>query len=113
MVRVAGPSPSPSRLLGCRLRCPQSGTRPGRPSTHPTPHLPRRRYVGRPAGEAEFAVALWWRASAAQALSAYALGVIAKGLAPDPQQQVGRRKRAGQRLARCARLGALMVRDVC
>ena len=47
-------------------------------------------YAGRRPGEAEaeLAVALWWRASALQALSAYALGVISKGLSPDPQAEV-------------------------
>jgi hypothetical protein len=52
------------------------------------PEPPLSSYAGRPAGEAEFAVALWWRASALQALSAYALGVISKGLSPDPQAAV-------------------------
>jgi hypothetical protein len=53
------------------------------------PKLQPRSYAGRPGAEAEFAVALWWRASALQALSAYALGVISKGLVADPQAQVG------------------------
>jgi hypothetical protein len=35
------------------------------------------------------AVACWWRAAAAQALSGYVLGVMGKGLAAHPAQQVG------------------------
>jgi hypothetical protein len=38
--------------------------------------------------EADLAVACWWRAAALQALSAYALGVMGKGLADDTPQQV-------------------------
>lgn len=37
----------------------------------------------------ELAVACWWRAAALQALSAYVLGVMGKGCAEDPAQQVG------------------------
>lgn len=36
----------------------------------------------------ELAVACWWRAAALQALSAYVLGVMGKGYAEDPAQQV-------------------------
>jgi hypothetical protein len=36
----------------------------------------------------ELAVSCWWRAAALQALSAYVLGVIGKGLAEDAAQQV-------------------------
>jgi hypothetical protein len=42
-----------------------------------------------PAGERDMAVACWWRAAAAQALSGYVLGVMGKGLAAQPAQQVG------------------------
>lgn len=38
--------------------------------------------------ELELAVACWWRAAALQALSAYVLGVMGKGFAQDPAQQV-------------------------
>eukprot|EP00882_Tetradesmus_deserticola_P027407 GHRQ01030324.1.p1 GENE.GHRQ01030324.1~~GHRQ01030324.1.p1 ORF type:complete len:595 (+),score=233.39 GHRQ01030324.1:221-1786(+) len=38
--------------------------------------------------ELEFAVSCWWRAAALQALSAYVLGVMGKGYAEDPAQQV-------------------------
>jgi hypothetical protein len=34
------------------------------------------------------AVSCWWRAAALQALSAYVLGVMGKGFAEDPAQQV-------------------------
>lgn len=36
----------------------------------------------------DLAVACWWRAAALQALSAYVLGVMGKGFAEDPAQQV-------------------------
>lgn len=39
--------------------------------------------------EKELAVSCWWRAAALQALSAYVLGVMGKGFAEDPAQQVG------------------------
>jgi hypothetical protein len=38
--------------------------------------------------ELELAVSCWWRAAALQALSAYVLGVMGKGFAEDPAQQV-------------------------
>lgn len=40
------------------------------------------------AGDMERAVACWWRAAALQALSAYVLGVMGRGLAEDAAQQV-------------------------
>lgn len=39
-------------------------------------------------GDLELAVACWWRAAALQALSAYVMGVMGKGLAEDATQQV-------------------------
>jgi hypothetical protein len=44
-------------------------------------------YLG-PTGDRELAVACWWRAAAAQALSAYVLGVMGKGLTQQPAAQV-------------------------
>lgn len=39
-------------------------------------------------GDLDLAVSCWWRASALQALSAYVLGVMGRGLAEDAAQQV-------------------------
>jgi hypothetical protein len=41
-------------------------------------------------------VACWWRAAALQALSAYVMGVMGKGLAEDATQQVRRGGEGGQ-----------------
>jgi len=38
--------------------------------------------------EASFSVELWWRCAALQALSAYVLGVVGKGLADDVSGQI-------------------------
>lgn len=40
-------------------------------------------------GDLELAVSCWWRAAALQALSAYVMGIMGKGLAEDAAQQVG------------------------
>lgn len=42
-------------------------------------------------GDLELAVSCWWRAAALQALSAYVMGIMGKGLAEDAAQQVGSR----------------------
>jgi hypothetical protein len=39
-------------------------------------------------GDLELAVSCWWRAAALQALSAYVMGIMGKGLAEDAAQQV-------------------------
>ncbi len=44
--------------------------------------------ASKPGSEGELAVALWWRSAALQALSAYVLGVLCKGLADDLPGQV-------------------------
>lgn len=38
-------------------------------------------------GDLELAVSCWWRAAALQALSAYVMGIMGKGLAEDAAQQ--------------------------
>jgi hypothetical protein len=38
-------------------------------------------------GDLELAVACWWRAAALQALSAYVMGIMGKGMAEDAAQQ--------------------------
>ena len=45
--------------------------------------------MGRPGGELELAMALWWRTAGLQALCAYIHSVLGRGLCPDPAQQVG------------------------
>jgi hypothetical protein len=39
-------------------------------------------------GDLELAVSCWWRAAALQALSAFVMGIMGKGLAEDAAQQV-------------------------
>jgi hypothetical protein len=50
--------------------------------------IDHKQYQGKPGGDSELAVQLWWRAAGLQALQGYVLAVLGTGLLPSGEQAV-------------------------